>query len=136
MTMRHARIFLLLLTLGALLGAACSSTDGATIETVDPETAAEVIQTEPDAVVLDIRTAEEYNDGIIEGAINIDFYATDFAEQLDTLDKDTHYVVYCRSDNRSGQAMDTFVDLGFTTVTEIDGGIVNWYQTGLPVVRP
>ena len=132
--MRRVHIYLLL-ALGALVLAACSS-DGATLETVDPETAAEVIVAEPEAVVLDIRTAEEFDQGIIEGAVNIDFYASDFAEQLDALDKDTHYVVYCRSDNRSGQAMDTFADLGFTEVTEIDGGIVNWYETGLPVVLP
>ena len=133
--MRRTSLFLLLLTLGAVLVASCSS-DGATLETVEPVAAADVIVSEPDSVVLDIRTADEFAQGIIEGAVNIDFYAADFAQQLDALDKDTHYVVYCNSGNRSGEAMDTFADLGFTTVTEIDGGIVNWYDSGLPVVAP
>jgi len=119
----------------AIVVVSCSS-DGATLETVEPDTAATIIADNPEAIVLDIRTPEEYREGIIEGAINIDFYEADFSDQLNTLDKDATYVVYCRSDNRSGQAMDTFADLGFQQVSEIDGGIVNWYGEGLPVVVP
>lgn len=129
------RLLATLLAVGALVVAGCSASSGA-LETVSPSDAAQVIADDSDVVVLDIRTPEEYAAGVIEGAINIDFYEPDFASQLDELDKDTHYVVYCRSDNRSGQAMDTFADLGFAEVTEIDGGIANWYGTGLPVVAP
>jgi rhodanese-related sulfurtransferase len=127
-------VALVAIALAAVVLAGCSS--GATLETVGPDEAADVIDGNADVVVLDIRTPEEFSEGIIEGAVNIDFYDTDFAAQLDTLDKDADYVVYCRSDNRSGQAMDVFADLGFTSVTEIDGGIVAWYQAGLPVVAP
>ncbi len=121
--------------LGAVVVAGCSSSTAA-IETVSPDTAATIIAEDSNEVILDIRTPEEYDQGIIEGAINIDFYEPTFAADLDALDKDAHYVVYCRSDNRSGQAMSTFADLGFTNVTEIDGGIANWYEAGLPVVLP
>ena len=121
--------------LGAVVVAGCSSST-ATIETVSPDTAATIIAEDSNEVILDIRTPEEYDQGIIEGAINIDFYEPTFTADLDALDKDAHYVVYCRSDNRSGQAMSTFADLGFTNVTEIDGGIANWYEAGLPVVLP
>jgi rhodanese-related sulfurtransferase len=129
------RLLAALLATGALLVAGCSTADGA-LTTVTPSDAAEVIASDSDVVVLDIRTPEEYAAGIIEGAVNIDFYEADFASQLDALDKDAHYVVYCRSDNRSGQAMGTFADLGFAEVTEVDGGIVEWYAAGLPVVAP
>jgi phage shock protein E len=123
--------------LGAVVIAGCSSsTTGAAVETVAPAAAAEIITTESDEIVLDIRTLEEFDQGIIEGAINVDFYANDFAVQLDALDKDAHYVVYCNSGNRSGQANSTFEDLGFTNVTEIDGGITNWHAEGLPIVLP
>jgi rhodanese-related sulfurtransferase len=121
--------------LGAVVVAGCSSSTAA-METVSPDTAATIIAEDSNEVILDIRTPEEYDQGIIEGAINIDFYEPTFAADLDALDKDAHYVVYCRSDNRSGQAMSTFADLGFTNVTEIDGGIANWYEAGLPVVLP
>ncbi|MCL1599573.1 MAG: rhodanese-like domain-containing protein [Actinomycetia bacterium] len=131
----RAKLLVAAIGLGAVVLAGCSS-GAAAVETVAPATAAEIIVQETDEVVLDIRTPEEFGQGIIEGAINIDFYASDFADQLDTLDKDAHYVVYCRSGNRSGQARSTFEKLGFTNVTEIEGGIANWYNSGLPVVLP
>jgi rhodanese-related sulfurtransferase len=113
----------------------CSSTSG-TLETVSPDAAAIVIADESSEIILDIRTPQEFSEGVIEGANNIDFYEPTFAADLDALDKGAHYVVYCRSGNRSGQAMSTFEDLGFTNITEIDGGIVNWYETGHDVVLP
>ena len=122
------------LVFGVLISA-CSSV-GAVLETVPPQDAASTIAENPEAIVLDIRTPEEYDEGIIEGAINVDFYAADFADQLAALDRDATYVVYCRSGNRSGEAMATFADLEFQQVSEIDGGIVNWYQEGLPIALP
>lgn len=121
--------------LGAVVLAGCSS-NSAALETVSPDGAATIIAEDSGEVILDIRTPEEFDQGIIDGAINIDFYEPTFSSDLDALDKDAHYVVYCRSGNRSGQAMGTFADLGFTHVTEIDGGIANWYETGLPIVLP
>ncbi|MCL1600427.1 MAG: rhodanese-like domain-containing protein [Actinomycetia bacterium] len=123
------------LMLGAVVLAGCSSSS-ATLETVSPDAAATIIAEDSSEIILDIRTPAEFDQGIIEGAINIDFYEPTFSSDLDALDKDARYVVYCRSGSRSGEAMSTFADLGFTNVTEIDGGIANWYETGLPVVLP
>ena len=126
----------LFLVLAVLVTACSSGSDTATIELVSPDQAAEVIEDAPAGlVVLDIRTPEEYNEVRIDGAINVDYYATDFADQLDTLDKNNPYVMYCRSGNRSSDAVETMKDLGFTEVYEIDGGIVNWYEAGFPVVE-
>jgi rhodanese-related sulfurtransferase len=84
-------------------------------------------------VVLDIRTPEEFNEARLADAIMVDFYADDFADQLDALDKDVPYVMYCRSGNRSSEAVTTMKDLGFVEVYEIDGGIVNWSERGYPI---
>jgi rhodanese-related sulfurtransferase len=84
-------------------------------------------------VVLDIRTPDEYASGHIAGASNLDFYEPDFATSLDGLDKDLPYFVYCRTGNRSSTAIETMKDLGFTEVYELDGGIVSWAESGLPV---
>ena len=130
------KLLLATAALGAVVLTGCSSATSAAVETVEPTAAAEIIETDQGEVVLDIRTPEEYDQGIIEGAINIDFYDDDFAVQLDALDKDAHYVVYCNSGNRSGQANSIFEDLGFTDVTEIAGGITAWYSEGLPVALP
>lgn len=119
----------------SVLGVACSSgTATQTIELVTPAKAAEVISEAPAGlVVLDIRTAEEFNEARLADAIMVDFYAADFADQLDQLDKNVPYVMYCRTGNRSSEAIKTMKDLGFTEVYEIDGGIVNWYEQGYPI---
>jgi rhodanese-related sulfurtransferase len=126
----------LVLVLAVLVSACSSGSDTATIELVSPEQAAQVIEDAPSGlVVLDIRTPEEFNEARLSGAINVDYYETNFADQLDTLDKNDPYVMYCRSGNRSSDAVKTMKDLGFTEVYEIDGGIVNWYESGYPVVE-
>ena len=72
------------------------------------------------ATVIDVRTPSEYAAGTIEGALNIDVQAADFADRVGELPKDDTYVVYCRSGNRSAAAIDIMKDLGFTSL--IDGG--------------
>ncbi len=131
---------LLFISLALLTGlAGCSSTTvvDQQITTVSPADAAGIIEqntNNTDFVLLDIRTPEEYAAGKIAGAVNIDFYDADFREQLDALDKDTHYVVYCNSGNRSGQSLSVFEDLGFARVENVATGITGWYEDGYPVV--
>jgi rhodanese-related sulfurtransferase len=96
---------------------------------------AALLEGDPAAVLLDIRTPEEFGEGRLEGAVNIDFYAADFAGQLAELDRDATYVIYCRSGNRTTAALDTFRDLGFTSVHAVEGGIVAWEATGHLVIR-
>jgi rhodanese-related sulfurtransferase len=89
----------------------------------------------PDFVIIDVRTVEEYDSGYIEGAINIDHYSKDFTAQLDILDKDKTYLVYCRIGRRSAGARDIMAELGFREVYNMSGGIVEWEAKGLPLVR-
>lgn len=131
MTKRLQLLLAVVAVLAVALTACSSST--ASIETVPPQEAADELAVDSEAVLLDIRTPEEYAEARIPGAVNIDFYAADFADQLAQLDADGNYVVYCRSGNRSSQAMPIFEDLGFNSVTDVDGGIVAWYEAGLPV---
>jgi phage shock protein E len=129
-----ARLLGLLVVLATLVAACSSGTDTATIELVSLEQAAGVIEDDPAGlVVLDIRTPEEYDTARLADAVNVDFYDTDFADQLDELDKNDPYVMYCNSGNRSSEAVKTMKDLGFVEVYEIDGGIVNWFKSGYPV---
>ncbi len=119
--------------------AGCSSTTAVDqqITTVSPAEAAAIIEQNAgsaDFVLLDIRTPEEYGAGKIAGAVNIDFYDANFRDQLDALDKDVHYVVYCNSGNRSGQSLPIFEDLGFARVENVATGITGWYEDGYPVV--
>jgi phage shock protein E len=106
------------------------------VATVAPEDAAAVIAGAPDdVVVLDIRTPEEFDEGHLEGAILIDFYEADFVQRLSELDRDTPYVLYCRSGNRSGQTVPVMEQLGFRSVSDVGGGILAWQAAGLPVTN-
>ncbi|MFA6458924.1 MAG: rhodanese-like domain-containing protein [Candidatus Paceibacterota bacterium] len=80
---------------------------------------------EPNMTVIDVRTPEEYASGHIEGAINIDFYAPDFTQQLEKLSKAGAYSIYCRSGSRSGKALDIMKDLGFTDFKDLRGGYLS-----------
>jgi rhodanese-related sulfurtransferase len=86
-------------------------------------------------IILDVRTPEEFNSGHIEGAVNLNFHSNEFEDQLNKLDKDKIYLIYCRSGNRSLQAMQIMENLGFREVYNLSGGIIDWTAAGLPVVK-
>jgi rhodanese-related sulfurtransferase len=108
--------------------------DIAGISTVSVDQAAAIVENPPDdLVVLDVRTPEEFAEGHLDGAVLVDFYATDFVDQLAALDTDVPYLVYCRSGNRSGETLGVMEQLGFSSAVDVDGGIVAWSGAGLPV---
>lgn len=86
-------------------------------------------------VIIDVRTPEEYANGHIEKAINLDFYSETFKDELDQLDRDKVYLIYCRSGNRSGQALNIMAELGFSEVYNMLGGMARWEEVGLPTVK-
>lgn len=116
--------------IGAVLAGCGGTATQASFELVAPPAAAEVIA-EESPVVLDVRTPEEYATGHLVDAVLIDFHDADFDDQLDALDKEATYVVYCRSGSRSAGAIETMRELGFTDVVEVDGGILAWVENGL-----
>ena len=123
-----------ILAASALFIAACGGSDTAVIDTVPAAEAAEILAEPPTGLVtLDVRTPEEFDEVRIAGSSNLDFYAPDFGDRLDALDKTLPYFVYCRSGNRSGQTLDTMRELGFEEVYNLDGGIVAWNEAGFPV---
>ena len=75
--------------------------------------------------ILDVRTASEYAEGHISGAVNIDVLASGFAEKIAALDKEKTLAIYCRSGRRSKAAAEQAVKQGFTVV-ELDGGVLSW----------
>lgn len=86
-------------------------------------------------VVLDVRTPEEFREGHIKGAKNIDFNAGDFAAKLKELDKSKPCLVHCRSGGRSSSSLAVFEELGFEKVFHLDGGIMSWQEAKLPVEK-
>ncbi|MDA0758169.1 MAG: rhodanese-like domain-containing protein [Bacteroidetes bacterium] len=78
-------------------------------------------------LLVDVRTFEEYNDGHINGAINIDFYQENiFNSYFKSIDKNKPLYVYCRSGNRSRKTSDKLIELGFFKIFDLKDGYVNW----------
>lgn len=81
---------------------------------------------EENVQLVDVRTESEWNEGIIEGALLIDFLQDDFATKVEELDKSKPIAVYCRSGGRSGKASKLLKDLGFNEIYDLKGGYLNW----------
>ena len=86
--------------------------------------------TDEKRVIIDVRTPEEYDSGRIRGSKNINFYSPTFTQEVDKLDKSKKYSVYCRSGNRSGQALALMEQLGFEDVIDLGGGVGAWTHIG------
>lgn len=86
------------------------------------------LENDPDAVILDVRTAEEVSEGAIPGALNIDIHkGQEFVDEIEKLDTDKSYYVYCRSGARSGQACSVMNQLGFDKAYNLAGGFMEWH---------
>jgi rhodanese-related sulfurtransferase len=73
-------------------------------------------------VVLDVRTPEEVSEGAIAGSVNYNFNAPDFKSQLEDLDREKPYLVYCRSGKRSGKTVEMMKAMGFKRLYELKAG--------------
>jgi rhodanese-related sulfurtransferase len=92
---------------------------------LDGKSFKEKFKSEKNAVLLDVRTAAEYNSGKIPGAKNIDIMSSSFDSKVEALDKTKVYFVYCRSGARSGSACNLMASKGFE-VYNLRGGIGAW----------
>lgn len=88
---------------------------------------AKALTKQPEAVILDVRTEEEFESGYIPNAKNIDLrMGPGFIDEINTLEKNKSYYVYCRSGARSAQAVQLMRDLGFNESYNLLGGILDW----------
>ncbi|MEY2698120.1 MAG: hypothetical protein RL720_76 [Actinomycetota bacterium] len=89
----------------------------------------------PDTIVIDVRTPSEYSEGHLDGAVNIDVQDPSFDTILSQLPTDGDYVVYCRSGNRSAQAVAKMKAAGFTNVADAGGLSDASSKTGKAIVK-
>ena len=84
-------------------------------------------ENDTDAIMLDVRTSEEFESKRIPRSINIDFYNPEiFMQEVGKLDKDKSYYIYCRTGVRSANSCHLMKELGFTKTYNLIGGIVDW----------
>jgi phage shock protein E len=127
------KIPVLALSLIAALSAALAS--AADPVDVDVAKAAEILAAEEKPTVLDVRTPEEFSEGHLEGAVNIDFTAEGFEAALAKLDPAKPYLVHCAAGGRSGRSMEVFRKLKFAKVYHLVDGYNGWSDAGKPVTK-
>ncbi|WP_298543714.1 rhodanese-like domain-containing protein [uncultured Aquimarina sp.] len=85
--------------------------------------------------LVDVRTPQEYAEGHIEGAINIDFSDENFETLISEVDKSKPVAVYCGRGGRSGKCSAYMKKAGFTKIYDLDGGITEWKYKGKTLVK-
>lgn len=105
------------------------------VENLNAQQAAQLTRTSKDLVVLDVRTPAEFQSGHLKNAINVDYKAPDFEQQLAKLDKTKPYLVHCAVGGRSTKTLPLLQKLGFKNVRHLDGGLQAWQQAGLPLIK-
>lgn len=125
------KILLSLLTAISFGTTGCSAqSDG--INVLSPKDFIEQAKADTTAIILDVRTPEEYKEEHLDGAQQLDFLNSEaFDEGIKRLDKSHTYYVYCRSGKRSHHACIKMQKQGFK-VFDMEGGILNWKKLGMP----
>ncbi len=110
------------------------------VQDVTPSEAQALIQShqgDPNFVILDVRTAQEYAGGHIANAVNVCLLCSvSFQQDVDTLDKTRTYLVYCQSGRRSTTAAGIMAEDGFANVYNMTSGLGEWVAEGFPTVQP
>ena len=126
--MKYSSLFLFI----ALLFSSCTSSGGNSV--LEAKTFSEKLKSTPNAVLLDVRTEEEFAKEYIEGALLANWNGNDFQRRIDAIDKNAPVFVYCLSGGRSSSAAAAMRKQGYKEVYELQGGILKWKSAGLPVV--
>ncbi|MEN6293255.1 MAG: rhodanese-like domain-containing protein [Methanobacterium sp.] len=114
------------------------STHKKEFEEIEPKevfTILEKHRNDPDFVILDVRTPEEYDDGHIENAYLLTFKSGSFENELGKMDKNKKYFVYCRTGRKSRKAVELMKKRGYMEAHSIIGGVDKWKRNRLPVEK-
>lgn len=125
----RALAFLLLLWPGAVLAQETALPPAAALALIDGNTNSAAF------VIVDLRSRREFDEGHIQGARQIDYYATNFLRLISQLDRNATILLYCQRGRQSPLALKTFEKQRFTDVFMLDGGFHAWVEAGLPVAR-
>ncbi len=127
--------FILFLSLFMLsLGAFAQTADKDSIQVLSLEKF-EKMMSKKKNMLVDVRTPEEVSEGQIAGALNINFLGENFATEIQNLNKNKTYLLYCRSGSRTRKAADQMQKAGFKKVYMLEGGLTAWKEAGKPVEK-
>lgn len=126
------KIYLILTYLGIFLYA-CQSQQSGGYNLAPTAFNTKLAEKKENAIVLDVRTPQEFETGYIPKAQNINYHDPDFAQKINALDKNKSYFVYCLAGGRSSAAANYMRENGFKEVYNLSGGISAWQNEGLPI---
>lgn len=128
---KHFLIFIAIVSSGIF---AMAQTPNTTIVTnLSAERFKAIITNDKTGILVDLRTPEEVAKGYIKGATFIDFLAKDSEKQIDKLDKNKTYYIYCASGGRSGDCAEYMEKHGFKRVYNLEKGFSDWNKKAFPV---
>lgn len=104
----------------------CNSQTTEKLKTVDVKTFSKEIKETSNPQILDVRTPEEFAEGHIDNALNINWNGDNFVKEAEKLNKDEAVFVYCKSGRRSLEASKKLEELGFKNIYNLDGGYIKW----------
>lgn len=120
------KIAVAIIAISALALSACGGSSFTTQSATDFATTV----SDPNVVVIDVRTPAEFASGHIANAMNLDVEGGMFEQQIASLDKAKTYAVYCHSGRRSANAAKIMAKAGFTSIFNLDGGVTAWANAG------
>lgn len=120
-----------ILILLSILVMSCKGQTAQDFKTIPAKTFAELIKTTPNAQILDVRSPEEFAGQHIDNAVNVNWNGDDFEANTTKYNKSEPVFVYCMSGGRSAKASAKLQELGFTTIYNLEGGILKWNSAGL-----
>ncbi|UWX55570.1 rhodanese-like domain-containing protein [Maribacter litopenaei] len=112
----------LILFLCLILNLSCAQTQTPSSKPITSVTTDEL----KNVVLLDVRTPEEYQQGHLENSLNVNWYDSDFVQQVEGIDKDDTIYVYCKLGGRSAKAQEKLKSLGYKNVVNLEGGYDAW----------
>jgi phage shock protein E len=102
---------------------------------INAKVVSKMLQKDNTIKVLDVRTADEFNSGHIKGAINIDIRQADALSKIDKLNRKQKYIVHCRTNHRSGIAVEHMEQNGFKSIYQMMDGFAGWEANNLPIQK-
>lgn len=126
---------LTLLVFVTVLGISCNTKSQSQSDAITVLTPTEFKEKLVNQTIIDIRTPEEFSEGHIDGAININYFDSNFMDQIAKYDKNQPLFIYCRSGNRTTSASKKVADFGFKEIYDLEGGILYWIKNGNETVK-
>ena len=96
------------------------------MKNIDSKELIALVAAKPEAVIIDVRTMAEVDEGMIPGALHLDLFEPEFVDRIKALERDKPYIMVCRSGGRSASACGAMLQWGFKEVYNLAGGMTEW----------